>query len=460
MPVRRTMLCCAAALCVILGACAPLKGRAGHAGLATLDFREVVNGAKERVFPAVVFVKCIRESHAEGKRSSEQVSGSGVIITPTGEVLTNWHVVDKAVQVRCLLLDGRGLDASVVGKDKDLDLALLQLAVPAGGGPLPCAALGESGVLKEGDFVMAMGAPWGLARSVSIGIVSCTARYLPGSSEYSLWLQSDASISPGNSGGPLVNTQGEVVAITTLAALIGGDLGFGVPSDTIRQVLPHLRREGHMNWSWTGLQLQPLRDFNRDIYFEGTEGLIVSGTDPESPARGAGVLPRDRVLSVNGIPTNALTEEDLPAIRMRLGMLPKGEAATVELLRDEKRISVAMTPREKGEVEGRELDCARWDFTVKAINQFDNPDLYYYRHKGVFVYGIKRPGNAADTQLRTGDILLQIDGEDADSLDDVRRIHAAALESLAAKHRVVLTVLRNGLMRQVVLDFARDYERE
>jgi len=133
---------------------------------------------------------------------AQEVAGSGVIISKGGEVLTNWHVVDKAIEVRCLLSDGRPLDAKVLGTDKDTDLALLQLEKPSGGALLPMAALGHSSLLKEGDFVMAMGAPWGMARSVSIGIISCTARFLATSSEYSLWLQTDASICPGNSGGP------------------------------------------------------------------------------------------------------------------------------------------------------------------------------------------------------------------------------------------------------------------
>jgi serine protease Do len=165
------------------------------------DFREVIRHAKGRVFPAVVFIKCLRESHELGRRTSRQVSGSGVIISPDGEVLTNWHVVDRATEVRCLLFDGQALEARIVGSDKDTDLALLQL-LPASlaeeaDAPslptLPYALIGDSTVLLEGDFVMAMGAPWGLNRSVSIGIISCSNRFLPEHGEYSLWLQTDAA---------------------------------------------------------------------------------------------------------------------------------------------------------------------------------------------------------------------------------------------------------------------------
>ncbi len=192
-----------------------LAAQPENADAPRLDFRKVIFDAKSKVFPAVVFIRCVVESYEGGKKTSFEIAGSGVIVTPGGEVLTNWHVVDKAVEVRCLLFNGQALEAKVLGSDKDTDLGLIQLKMPAGSPPLPTAALGDSHKLTEGDFVMAMGAPWGLSRSVSMGIVSCTRRFLPGISEYSLWLQTDASISPGNSGGPLVNTAGEVIGINT-----------------------------------------------------------------------------------------------------------------------------------------------------------------------------------------------------------------------------------------------------
>ena len=448
---------------VVLMACLVCDGAPGAAPaeglLATLDFREVVQSAKDKVFPAVVYIKVIRETHEAGKKISQEISGSGVIVSPGGEVLTNWHVVDKAVQVRCLLYDGRAMDAEVAGTDKDTDLAVVRLKRPDPS-PVPFAELGDSDVLKEGDFVMAMGAPWGLSRSVSIGIVSCTHRFLPESSEYSLWLQTDASISPGNSGGPLVNTDGQVVGINTLGALMGGDMGFSVPSNTIRYILAQIREFGKVNWSWTGLQLQPLRDFDRNMYFEGTDGVIVAETDPESPARRAGLLPRDRILEVGGQPISAVTSENLPSLRRLLGLLPKGQPADIKFLRGEEVMTVQLTPREKGKVEGAELDCPRWDLTVKQINQFDNPELYFHRKEGVFIYGVKSSGNAGNAGLRPKDIIVSIDGREVKTLDDVKKIHAEAIENVAKQHRIMFSVLRNGLLRQMVLDFSRDYEKE
>lgn len=452
------------ALILLVAAARPLIAGGAQELEKLTDFREIINDAKGKVFPAVVFIKCISENYDAGKKLTVESSGSGVLISPGGEVLTNWHVVDKAVEVRCLLYDGQALHAKVLGTDQDTDLALLQLELPDAASALPYAVIGDSSKLLEGHFVMAMGAPWGLSRSISMGIISCTRRFLPDTSEYSLWLQTDAAISPGNSGGPLVNTAGEVIGINARGMMAGGDMGFAVPSETVKQIVPQLREHGKVQWSWTGLQLQPIRDFNRDIYFDGTEGVVVADTDPDSPARAAGLKARDRILSVNGVKTDAVMEEDLPAVRLLLGLLPKDEPAKLTIQRNGEPMAVELTPREKGTVQGEALDCPRWDLTVKAINQFENPDLYFHRKEGVYVHGVRYPGNGAAAGLQNQDIIAKIAGKTVKSLDDVRELHKAALAELEGEgdgdSRVLLTVLRNGLMKQVVLDFSRDHMKE
>jgi serine protease Do len=432
------------------------------------DFRKIINTAKARVFPSVVFIRSVQQDLSAGQRVIQESAGSGVIISESGEVLTNWHVVDKAEELRCLLYNGEAYEAKIVGSDKDMDLALLKLtrllgeSSAAGARPLPkfpYAEIGDSKKLQEGDFVMAMGAPWGLSRSVSLGIISCTTRYLPRSSEYSVWLQTDAAISPGNSGGPLVNTDGQVIGINTRGIMEGGDLGFAVPAETIVPVVAQLRAHGKVNWSWTGLQLQPLKDFNRNIFFDGTEGVIVAETDPDSPARTAGLQSRDRILKVNGASVAAITDENLPDLRRLFGTLPRSEPARLEVMREGKPLTLSLTPREKGVVEGNELALARWDISVKSINQFDNPDLYFHRKEGVFVFGIRYPGNAANSGLQRQDILLKVDDRNIASLEDLRAAHAATLKSIDDKPRIVLTLLRNGSMRQVVVDISRDFSK-
>jgi serine protease Do len=240
----------------------------------------------------------------------------------------------------------------------------------------------------------------------------------------------------------------------------GGDMGFAIPSETIREILPQLRKAGKVEWSWTGIQLQPIKDFNRNVYFDGTDGVIVADTDPESPARSAGILPRDRIMSVGGKPSTALMEEDLPAIRRLLGLLAKDVGVKVELQRDGKPMTVELTPREKGKVQGDEMDLPRWDLTLKAINQFETPDLYFHRKSGVFVNGVRFPGNAGTAGLRGQDIVLRIDGKAVGSLEEAKEMHKKALENADGDSRVLFTVLRNGLMKQIVLDYSRDHARE
>jgi len=429
--------------------------------IVSSDFREVVRRARSKVFPAVVYIKAIRQGMESGRTRGEEVGGSGVVVSPDGQILTNWHVIDRVDNIRCLLSDGRHFKASVVASDSDLDLALLQLEL----GPsalaeaLPVAELGRSGPLEEGDFVMAMGAPWGLNRSVSVGIISCTRRFLPENSEYSLWLQTDASISPGNSGGPLVDTDGRIVGINTLGRMLGGDLGFALPADTIRDVLDRMREKRGVGWSWLGVRLQPLRDFDRDMWFDGTEGTIVASVDPGSPADLAGVRSRDRLIAVNGIPCNGITAEDLPAIRRRLALLPADAPASLRLLRGPETLEISATPVLKGKVQGEEVECERWGLTAKAINRFENPELHRQRPEGVFIFGVRSPGNAAAAGFQPNDIILEIEGSPIATLADLDAACLASLENLAQRKRVLVKLLRAGQVRQNIMDISRDYQR-
>ncbi len=425
---------------------------------AAADLRQVIIRAKDRVFPAVVFVKPTVEKFERGEKRAHELAGSGVISSPTGEVLTNWHVVEKALRIRCLLFDGRSMEARLLGKDKETDLALLQLELPEGSGDLPAAELGDSDLVSEGDFVMAMGAPWGMSRSVSLGIIMCTRRYVPVHSEYALWLQTDASLSPGNSGGPLVNVDGQVIGINTAASLYGGDLGFALPSNLIKELIPQLRGGGEIKRSWTGLRLQPLNDFERDMYFGGDRGVIVAGCDPGSPAGEAGLQVGDRILRLNEEQLTALSAEDLPAIRRKLAGLPTDRAATLEVERAGESLALSLTPRIKGEVEGEEFECKGWQMTVKTINQFANPGLYFHRQQGVFISGVKGPGNAEASGLMSRDIVVKVDGQEITTLDELKQVYERLWEHRKEKSKVVVEVIRSGLRRLVVLDYSWEYE--
>ncbi len=443
-----------AAMMISAGGCAwlPLEEEVG--------FEEVVQRAGGQVFPAVVYIRAVRSDLEGGKNDASVVSGSGVLLSVDGELLTNNHVIEKTREIRCQLHDGRAFSARVIGSDKDLDVALLKLELPEGTEPLPVARLSDVPV-SEGEFVMAMGAPWGMARSVSVGIISCANRYLPGTGDYTLWYQTDASISPGNSGGPLVNTAGEVVGLNTRATMLGGPIGFTLPARTIMDVLGRLREYGSANWAWFGFQLQPLHDFDRNVYFDYDRGVIVAGTDIGSPARRAGFLTNDRIVAIDGREVTAVDAEDIPAIMRMLGLMEFDREAVFTLFRDGREMQIALKPRAKGAVEGEEMALKRWGFTVKTINRFDNPDLFFHSPEGgVFIYGIDWLGNASDSQLRVQDVILTIDGEPVKTLEDIKRIYERAMENIGSKTRVSIGVLRHGRPVQLVLNYLNDYNKD
>jgi serine protease Do len=436
------------------------EGQGGSLVLPENDTFGIISEAKATVFPAVVFIKPIVEKYQRGEKEAQQVTGSGVLISPEGDVVTNYHVDEKAASIRCLLYDGQYFEAEITGTDKETDLALLKLKTTADTAPLPFARFGDSDALKEGDFVMAMGAPWGLNRSVSLGIVSCARRYIPERSQYSLWLQTDASLNPGNSGGPLVNTGGEVVGINAMAGSMGGDIAFAVPSRTVERIVAALKADGKVERSWTGLRLQPLKDFNQNMYFDAEEGVIVAGADPASPAAVAGFAAGDRITTVAGEPVTAVTDVDLPEVRTRLAMLPPDREALLEVSRNGEVMKIALAPTVKGKVEGDELDFPRWNMTVKSINKFANPNLYFVRQEGVFIFGTKYPGNAASSGLTVNDIITKIDDKPVKTLEEARAVYDAVVDAKPKRTRVLIEYVRGAITRTAVLDFSKEYRSD
>ncbi|MBN2711151.1 MAG: trypsin-like peptidase domain-containing protein [Planctomycetes bacterium] len=448
----------AAILCAIFGSCASLSAGTISADGKVQDFREIIQTAKKKVFPAVVFITSISERYEGGKKEKSMSAGSGVIISETGEAVTNWHVVDKTVALRILLLDGEVGEAEVIGSDKDTDLALIKIKVE-GREKFPFAELGDSSKLTEGQFVMAMGAPWGLSRSVSLGILSCTTRFLP-NGQYNLWLQTDASINPGNSGGPLINTSGDVIGINTLGTFYGGDMAFSIPSNVVKRTVSALRKDGKVERAWTGIRVQPLKDFERNTFYKADTGVLVASVDNGSPAEMAGVKVRDLILTVNGAEIKGVNREDLPEINQFLAELAVEKPVEMKVKRGEEQLTLTMTPRKKGKVEGDDFDCRDWNVTVKAINEFHNPTLFFYRKKGVFVQGVKYPGNATNSGIRRGDIILSVDGKDVDNLDELEKIYTEMVKDENRDKKTTMVLLRNGLKHYLVLDYATKFEQD
>ena len=424
----------------------------------TPDFRAVVSEAKTAVAPSVVFIRVIYNDTESGRNRQGVASGSGVIVSKDGEVLTNHHVIDKTSEIRCQLADGRSYSAKVVGKDKDLDIALLKLDMPEGT-DVPVAAISPR-PLKVGEVVLAMGAPWGLARSVSMGIVSCNDRFLEDCGDYTLWYQTDAAISPGNSGGPLVDTEGFVVGLNARGNIFGAQ-GFTIPSATILEILPDLRKYGEAHWAWFGFKLQPLEDFKRNLRFDAKEGALVADVEPGSPAEKAGLKPNDLLVSVDGEKVTARFWEDIPAIERSLGRKEFEKACAFAVVRGGKELGISVAPTEKGKVEGEEFACGRWGLTAKEINRFYNPDLTFFAPEGgVYVSGIAWDGNAETCGFREKDILVSIGGKPVKTVADVKSVYEESLAKLPERTRLPIVISRNGRRTTLVLDYNEDTEKE
>ncbi len=423
-----------------------------------VDFRDTISEAKSAVFPALVYVRVITEGTSDGKIEKFESSGSGVIISEDGELLTNHHVVDRATRIRCQLTNGEMYDATVIGKDKDLDIALLKLSADDAA-RFPVARLSGRN-LDVGAVVLAMGAPWGLARSVSMGIISCNDRYLEGAGDYTLWYQTDAAISPGNSGGPLVDTSGEVVGLNARGNTRGAQ-GFTIPSPIILEVLPNLRKYGNAHWAWFGINWQPLKDFERDTAFGATNGVIIAGTERQSPARLAGLEPNDRVVAVDGVPVTAVFREDIPYLNRMLALRDWGKGVRFDYVRDGAVKSVVITPRSKGDVEGAEVECKRWGLTAKEINRFDTPDLAFMAPEGgVFVSSVAWDGNADNAGFKERDIIKRIGGKEVKNAGELKKVYDDAVANVEKSFQIGVEVVRKGRKIQLVLNFRLDPEKE
>jgi len=337
---------------LVAGCAGPTSVTAGAARTPAPElarFNELLADLADQLKPALVQVRVRREAQREdGKEPQEprRSSGSGFIVDPNGLVVTNAHVVEGVTSVQVRLHDGRRFTAPVIGRDNRVDLALLRIEGVSG---LPTLSFGDSNRLRVGEFVMALGHPFGLEHTVSFGIVSRKGAPLTVAAPGFDFIQTDAAINPGNSGGPLVNMAGEVVGVNTMAAR-NGSIGFAIPANLVQKLVPQLVEKGKVEWGWLGVSITEIGDDDLGrLGLPEPRGVLIRSVMPGEPADQGGVKPNDVILALDG------TRLDGPRDLQRIvASTPVGRKVRVTLWRGGKQEEVEVTIGRYREPEDRE----------------------------------------------------------------------------------------------------------
>jgi serine protease Do len=369
-----------------------------------------------------------------------QGAGSGVIISRDGYILTNNHVVEGAKEVLVTLDDGRELEAEIVGLDPKTDLAVLKIE----GNDLPGAAMGDSDGLRVGDHVMAIGNPFGLSHTVTSGIVSAKDRVI-GAGPYDAFIQTDASINPGNSGGPLFNMKGEVVGINTAIIARGQGIGFAIPVNTTKALIPQLVAHGEVTRGYIGVHIQPVtRELAEAMDLKERKGALVADVLSGGPAAEAGVERGDVIVSFDGKAVEK--SHDLPAL---VAASPVGEKASLEIVRGGKRRELTV---EVGELESKTAGAkgsddekeARWGLRLQDLTPQIARQLGVDADRGAVVADVEPGSPAQRASLRRGDVILEVDREPVASAEEAKR-------AVEGKDSVLLLVQRKGVKQFVAM---------
>ncbi|GAQ95196.1 serine protease Do [Thermodesulfovibrio aggregans] len=390
--------------------------------------------------------------NSQGKKWKETSMGSGVIVSPDGYILTNYHVIEQAEEIKVTLYDRRAFRASLVGADPKTDLAVIKIDAK----DLPVASWGNSDNLQVGDFVLAIGNPYGLTHTVTMGIISATGRADVGIADYEDFIQTDAAINPGNSGGPLVNIKGEIIGINTaIFSRTGGyqGIGFAVPSNMARIIKDSLIKEGKVIRGWIGIMVQDLTaELAERFDLKESYGVIITDVTKQSPAYKAGLRRGDIILEYDGkkitesaILRNLVAQSKIGSI-MNLKFFREGQIYTTSLtiaqLPSEPVQELKILKKSTGKAENPLKGLSVVDLDPSMAKQIGaDPD-----DRGVVVYKIEPGSPAENTGLKKGDLIMEIERQRIMSVSDFQK----AVQKISRPDILVL-INRGGKKFYVIL---------
>lgn len=389
---------------------------------------EAFSAVADRVMPAVVNVSTVPKKGLPGSedaperfreffgddyyeryfrrrpREDSRATGSGVIVNPKGYILTNNHVIENAQEITVRLSDARRFPAKLVGRDPKTDLAVLKVDAP---GPLPVADLGDSDRLRVGQWAIAIGNPFGLDRTVTVGIISATARTRVGVATYEQFIQTDASINPGNSGGPLLNLDGRVIGINTAIVAAGQGIGFSIPINMAKDVMRQLIARGRVVRGWLGIVIQDVTDELAGSFgVRERHGVLVADVLKGGPADMAGLRPGDVVVDFGG---TAIKE--VPDLQRRVAAVTPGQPTKLTVIRDRRPLGLSVMV---GEMPAEEPLLAEgpgaesWGLSVEPLGAETALRLNLPHSRGVLISDVTAGSPADKAGLRRGDVILEI----------------------------------------------------